>query len=86
MVVILTVVSPHGVESRVEVDVGDFDGDGHIDIGGEGSVCGLGVSLGSMVVVNLGSLEPTLDCIAAVLPGGGIADISARVYGWFGWA
>lgn len=57
---------------------GDFDGDGVLDIGGDASMCGLGISLGSIVASVLGGVEPRLDCIAAVLPGGGITDISVR--------
>ncbi len=57
---------------------GDFDGDGFIDVGGDAHRCGFGVSLGGMIISVFASLEPTLSCVAPVLPGGGVSDIAIR--------
>jgi hypothetical protein len=57
---------------------GDFDADGFIDVGGDAPVCALGISLGSFMAQVLGAVEPNIDCVAAVLPGGSVTDISVR--------
>lgn len=57
---------------------GDFDADGVVDVGGAGDFTMLGGSLGGMMAVVLGGLEPALRTIAPVAAGGGLGDIGLR--------
>lgn len=57
---------------------GDFDADGILDVGGDAPICAFGLSLGSLSMGLLGSIEPTLDCTVLFLSGGGLTDMSVR--------
>ncbi len=57
---------------------GDFDGDGQVDIGGRASITMTGGSLGGMMATVMGGLEPELDAIVPIVPGGGVAEIGIR--------
>ena len=57
---------------------GDFDGDGVVDIGGDASISMVGGSLGGMMATVMGGLEPELDAIVPIVPGGGLAEIGIR--------
>jgi hypothetical protein len=57
---------------------GDFDGDGVIDVGGSASLNISGGSLGGIMSVMMGGLEPALDVAIPVSGGAGLADIGVR--------
>ncbi len=58
---------------------GDFDGDGHIDIGGPDTLMSaVGGSLGGMTSMLLGSLEPEISIIAPISGGAGLGDVGTR--------
>ena len=57
---------------------GDFDGDGLVDIGADSIMGMVGGSLGGMMSVYLGSLEPELASIAPIAAGGGLGDLGVR--------
>ena len=58
---------------------GDFDGDGHIDIGGPDTVLGItGSSLGGMMSALVGGAEPQVKGAIPVCAGGGLADVGVR--------
>lgn len=57
---------------------GDFDGDGFVDIG-EGSMLGMvGGSLGGIMSMLVGSLEPEMDVVTPIAGGGGFGDMGIR--------
>jgi len=57
---------------------GDFDGDGFIDVGGEAELSMTGGSLGGMMTMVIGALEPELQAIAPIIGGGGMGDLGLR--------
>lgn len=57
---------------------GDFDGDGDIDIGGDGMITMSGGSLGGIMAMLMGSIEPEITAIAPVVGGGGLGTIARR--------
>lgn len=57
---------------------GDFDGDGAVDIGGEGMITMSGGSLGGIMAMLMGSIEPEITAIAPVVGGGGLGTIARR--------
>ncbi len=74
-----------GREWAVDVDgdgrddlAGDFDGDGAIDVGGDGLITMSGGSLGGIMAMLMGSIEPEITAIAPVVGGGGLGTIARR--------
>ena len=57
---------------------GDFDGDGAIDIGGTGKILMCGGSLGGMMSVIMGALEPAISATAPISAGGALGNIGMR--------
>lgn len=57
---------------------GDFDADGVPDIGGQGKVLVTGGSLGGMISVLLGALEPAVSAVAPIAAGGTLGNIGTR--------
>jgi len=57
---------------------GDFDGDGIVDVGGSASLNISGGSLGGIMSVMMGGLEPAFDVAIPVSGGAGLADIGVR--------
>ncbi len=57
---------------------GDFDGDGVVDVGGDASITMTGGSLGGMMSMLMGGIEPELDAIAPLIGGGGLGDLGIR--------
>lgn len=57
---------------------GDFDGDGKIDVGAESKMSVVGASLGGLLSMLMGSLEPEVDVISPIAGGGGFADMGIR--------
>lgn len=57
---------------------GDFDGDGVVDAGGATDYYMMGGSLGGIMSMMMGSVEPKLTGIAPISGGGGLADIGMR--------
>lgn len=57
---------------------GDFDADGVVDVGGTAEQTMLGGSLGGIMAVVLGGLEPALRTVVPVSAGGGLGEIALR--------
>lgn len=58
---------------------GDFDGDGQVDLGGPSVPIYVGgASLGGILTSVMGGLEPEIDAILAILPGGYLSEIGPR--------
>jgi hypothetical protein len=58
---------------------GDFDGDGVVDLGGPGvPIYVAGASLGGILSSLMGGIEPEIDAIAPILPGGYLSEIGTR--------
>ena len=57
---------------------GDFDGDGEVDVGGSGILGMTGGSLGGMMSMVVGAMEPEMDAIVPIAGGGGLSDIGIR--------
>lgn len=57
---------------------GDFDGDGVLDIGGDAPIMVTGGSLGGMMTMMMGGLEPEVSTIAPIVGGGALASIGVR--------
>lgn len=57
---------------------GDFDGDGQVDIGADSFISMTGGSLGGIMAMLVGSIEPEIDAIAPIAGGGGLGDIGNR--------
>lgn len=57
---------------------GDFDGDGVIDVGGDASIGITGGSLGGIMSMMVGALEPELETTVPIAGGGGLSDIGIR--------
>lgn len=57
---------------------GDFDGDGVVDVGGAASISVLGGSLGGINGSVAAGVEPGLDSVVAIVPGGVLGEIGTR--------
>lgn len=57
---------------------GDFDGDGAVDIGGDAKISMTGGSLGGIMSMIMGAVEPGVTAIAPISGGGGFSDIGIR--------
>jgi len=57
---------------------GDFDGDGQIDIGGDAKIVMSGGSLGGILSMLVGAVEPEVTAIAPIAGGGGYSDMGTR--------
>ena len=58
---------------------GDFDGDGVVDLGGPNvPIYVAGASLGGILASLMGGIEPEIDAIAPILPGGYLSEIGTR--------
>jgi hypothetical protein len=58
---------------------GDFDGDGVVDLGGPNvPIYVAGASLGGILSSLMGGIEPDIDAIAPILPGGYLSEIGTR--------
>jgi hypothetical protein len=57
---------------------GDFDGDGVVDVGGDVPIAMTGGSLGGIMSLFVGSVEPHVSMIAPVAGGAGLPDIGIR--------
>ncbi|MBI5478844.1 MAG: hypothetical protein HY906_08315 [Deltaproteobacteria bacterium] len=70
----------HDVNRDGENDLaGDFDGDGVVDLGGpDVPIYVAGASLGGILSSLMGGIEPDIDAIAPVLPGGYLSEIGTR--------
>ena len=62
----------------VQEKAGDFDGDGYVDIGRDSTLGMLGGSLGGMMSLLVGSVEPKVDAIAPIAGGGALGNIGLR--------
>ncbi|MBW2526779.1 MAG: hypothetical protein JRI23_21530 [Deltaproteobacteria bacterium] len=69
----------HDVDGDGSGDLaGDFDGDGIIDVGGDAPLYAFGGSLGGIMSMVLGSIEPEVDAVVPMSGGGGYTDIGVR--------
>ena len=59
---------------------GDFDGDGIVDVGGANILGMTGGSLGGMMSMVVGAVEPEMDAIVPIAGGGGLSDIGIRSF------
>lgn len=57
---------------------GDFDGDGVVDVGGAAPLTVLGGSLGGINGSVAAGVEPALDAVVAIVPGGVLGEIGTR--------
>jgi len=57
---------------------GDFDGDGTVDVGGSRPLHVLGGSLGGITSAVLAGLEPQIDDVVSIVPGGMLSEIGTR--------
>lgn len=57
---------------------GDFDADGVVDLGGDVEYVSMGGSLGGLMSVLLGSVEPAITAVAPVSGGAGLFDVAQR--------
>ncbi|GMV44098.1 MAG: hypothetical protein AMXMBFR64_58140 [Myxococcales bacterium] len=57
---------------------GDFDGDGVVDIGGDAPMYFTGGSLGGIMAIVAGAIEPAIKATAPIAGGGGFTDIGNR--------
>ncbi len=57
---------------------GDFDGDGVVDVGGASALHVIGGSLGGITGSVLGGVEPAIDDVVAIVPGGMLSEIGTR--------
>jgi len=57
---------------------GDFDGDGQVDVGGDARLTVLGGSLGGINGGVAAGVEPQLDAVVAIVPGGVLGEIGTR--------
>ena len=59
---------------------GDFDGDGIVDVGGANILGMTGGSLGGMMSMVVGAVEPEMDAIVPIAGGGGLSDIGFALF------
>jgi hypothetical protein len=57
---------------------GDFDGDGVVDVGGSAALHVIGGSLGGITGAVMGGVEPAIDDVVAIVPGGMLSEIGTR--------
>ena len=57
---------------------GDFDGDGQVDVGGAAPISLVGGSLGGITGALAAGVEPDLDTVVSIVPGGMLGGIGAR--------
>lgn len=57
---------------------GDFNADGEVDAGGNASFYMMGGSLGGIMSMTMGGIEPKLTAIAPISGGAGLADVGIR--------
>jgi hypothetical protein len=57
---------------------GDFDGDGAIDIGGDAPILVTGGSLGGMMSMMMGGIEPEVSTVVPIVGGGALGSIGVR--------
>lgn len=58
---------------------GDFDGDGHVDIGGPAATLGItGSSLGGIMAAMMAGCEPQIAASVPMCAGGGLGDVGVR--------
>ena len=57
---------------------GDFDGDGIVDVGGKAPLHVLGGSLGGITGGVAAGVEPELDSVVSIVPGGMLSEIGTR--------
>lgn len=57
---------------------GDFDADGVVDVGADSPMYAFGGSLGGIMSMVLGAVEPSVDAIAPISGGGGYGDMGPR--------
>lgn len=57
---------------------GDFDGDGVIDVGGNGAISMTGGSLGGIMSTIMGGVEPAMEVVIPVSGGAGLSDVGVR--------
>ena len=59
--------------------LGDFDGDGAVDLGGpDNRYFAYGISLGGIVTAVFAGVDPALDAATVVAAGGGLSDVAIR--------
>lgn len=58
--------------------LGDLDGDGLVDIGGQAPMTAAGNSFGGIVAMLQGALDPNIEASAPISGGGGMADVALR--------
>ncbi len=58
--------------------LGDFDGDGVVDLGGPAPIYTSGNSLGGIMAMIHGAVDPNVKAAAPISGGGGLTDIAAR--------
>ena len=57
---------------------GDFDGDGVVDVGGAAAIHVIGGSLGGITSAVLAGVEPQIDDVVSIVPGGMLGEIGTR--------
>jgi hypothetical protein len=57
---------------------GDFDGDGEIDLGLGSEISMSGGSLGGIMAMLMGSIEPEISAVASLVGGGGLGTVARR--------
>jgi hypothetical protein len=57
---------------------GDFDGDGQVDVGKDSVITMAGGSLGGMMSMVMGGVEPEFTAITPMAGGGGVSDLGVR--------
>ncbi len=57
---------------------GDFDGDGTVDVGGSAPLHVFGGSLGGITSAVIAGLEPQIDDVVSIVPGGMLSEIGTR--------
>ena len=57
---------------------GDFDADGVVDVGGTAPITMAGGSMGGMMTMITGSLDPQISVVVPFASGGGLGDVGAR--------
>ncbi len=57
---------------------GDFDGDGVVDVGGAAPLHVIGGSLGGITGAVMAGVEPQLDAVVSIVPGGMLSEIGTR--------
>jgi pimeloyl-ACP methyl ester carboxylesterase len=67
-------------DGTIDIDqlAGDFDGDGVLDVSADAPLYMLGGSLGGMMSILVGSLEPEVDAIVPIAGGGGLSNLGLR--------